>query len=874
VSRRIAVGAIVLTLATLVALPAFGQRLPTTVVPEHYVLHFTPDFTTNTFDGDETIRVRLTQPADRITLHATEIEFHDVTIVADGRTLAATVTLDAQSETATFTAPTRLNAGTVSIRIRYKGVLNDRLRGFYLSRANNRKYAVTQLEATDARRAFPSFDEPALKATFDVSLTIDQRDTAISNGRLISDTPGPSADKHTLRFSTSPKMSTYLVAMAVGDFECLSGGADGVPIRVCATPDKKHLGRFALETAEFTMAYYNKYFSLKYPFEKLDIVAVPDFAPGAMENTAAIFYRERLLLVDEPKVSVGAKRSVASVLAHEIAHHWFGDLVTMKWWDDIWLNEGFATWMENKPVRDLRPTWGADLTEATDTQRALNLDALQSTRSIRAKADTPDQISELFDAITYEKGAAVLRMVENTVGPDVFRTGVNNYLKKYAYANASAEDFWAEIAAASGAPVGRIMASFVDQSGSPLINIRSECQSDRLTVTATQERFSLDVASPRGNQEWQLPVCMKWPEPNGQLEQSCRLFSHPVETWPAGSCSGWVFANAGGMGVYRTAYQPDMLRRIAQVADTSLQPVERISLLGDEWALVRQGRDTIADYLSLAERLARDRVGQVVRMVTERLDEISEYFVSPEVSPAYQAWVRRLLQPVAQELGWTPPPDELEDQRERRASVLYTLGWAGGDAVTLQRARDTTNQYLDGKLAADPTLLSTAIQLAATHGDRELYDRMLARMRSDADPTEQQRFRNALGRFTEPELIRRTIALVFSEEVKVQDKTTVLTILLANPRARATTWQTIKDRWPDLEKRLGVFQGVPDVVEATAAFCDPAARDDVQRFFETHKVRAAERALRQSLERMNSCIALRDRTLAPLSAFLKSASVP
>ncbi len=351
------------------------------------------------------------------------------------------------------------------------------------------------------------------------------------------------------------------------------------------------------------MSFYNKYFSIKYPFEKLDIVAVPDFAPGAMENTGAIFYRERLLLVDEPKVSVDAKRSVASVLAHEIAHHWFGDLVTMKWWDDIWLNEGFATWMENKPVRDLRPTWGADLVEASDTQRALNLDALQATRPIRVKADTPDEISELFDAITYEKGAAVLRMVENMVGPDVFRTGVNNYLKKYAYGNASAEDFWAEIAAASGTPVARIMGSFVDQSGSPLINIRSECKGDRLSVTATQERFSFDATSSSGGaREWQVPVCMKWPGPNGQLEQSCRVFSKPVDTWQAGACSGWVFANAGGMGAYRTAYQPDMLRRIAQVADTSLLPVERISLLGDEWALVRHGGHTVADYLSLAER--------------------------------------------------------------------------------------------------------------------------------------------------------------------------------------------------------------------------------------------------------------------------------
>ena len=866
---RLVVGT-ALALTALIAHPVFGQRLPTTVVPEHYDLHFTPDLTRNSFGGVETIRVRLTEPTDRITLHAAEIEFHDVTIEAEGRTHTAAVTLDAERQTATFAVPTRLNAGAAAIRVRYTGLLNDKLRGFYLSRANNRSYAVTQLEATDARRAFPSFDEPSFKATFDVSLTIDRRDTAISNGRVISDEPGPGPDKHTLKFSTSPRMSTYLVAMAVGDFECLSGAADAIPIRVCATPDKKHLGRFALEAAEFTLAFYNKYFSIKYPFEKLDIVAVPDFAPGAMENTAAIFYRERLLLVDEQKVSIDARRNVAAVLAHEIAHHWFGDLVTMKWWDDIWLNEGFATWMENKPVRDLKPSWGAELVEATDTQRALNLDALQSTRPIRTKAETSDEINELFDAITYEKGAAVLRMVERLVSPEVFRTGINNYLKKYAYANASAEDFWTEIAAASGTPVDRIMASFVDQSGSPLVNIREECRDDRRTVAVSQGRFSLDPkAAPGDGRAWQLPVCLKWPGQNGQLEQSCRLVTQPVDTWQVGSCSGWVYANAGGMGAYRTAYEPEMLRRIAQVADTSLLPVERISLLGDEWALVRQGRDTLADYLSLAERLARDRVGQVAAMVTRRLDEISEYFVSEEARPAYQAWIRQLLQPVAQELGWGPPANALEDQQERRASVLYTLGWAGADPATLQMARDATLRYLNGTSVTEPTLLSTAIQLAATNGDRDLYDRMLARMRSDPEPTEQQRFRNALGRFSDPELVRRTIDLAFSEEVKSQDMPTLLGILLSNPSARALTWEAIKNRWQDLERRLGVFQGLPNVVEATGVFCDPAARQDVARFFETHKVPAAERGLRQALERIDSCMALRNRATGSLSSFLE-----
>jgi aminopeptidase N len=455
-----------------------------------------------------------------------------------------------------------------------------------------------------------------------------------------------------------------------------------------------------------------------------------------MENTAAIFYRERLLLIDEQKVSVDSKRSVRSVLAHEIAHHWFGDLVTMKWWDDIWLNEGFATWMENKPVRDLQATWGAELVEAADTQRAL--------------------------------------------------------------------DF-------------------------------------------------------------------------GQLAQSCQLLSRPAETWQAGSCSGWVYANARGTGVYRTASEPLMLRRLAQVADTSLLPVERISLVGDEWALVRQGRHTVADYLSLAERLAGDRSPQVVRMVTGRLDEIWAYFVPHEMRGAYQRWIRQLLRPVAEELGWNPAADELEDQRERRASIFYTLGWAGADAAVLEMARAVITQYLDGKLiATDPTMLSMALQLAATNGDRELYDRLLARMRTDPEPMEQQRFRTALGRFTNPELVNRTLDLVFSEKVKTRDKTPMLAILLDNPSARAVTWQTIKNRWADLEGRLGVFQGLPRIVDSIAAFCDRTARDDVQRFFETHKVPAAERALRRSLERIDSCIALRNRTIEPLSlsAFLKSVPLP
>ncbi len=475
---------------------AFAERLPTTVTPEHYSLAFDVDLARARFEGAETIRVTLTEPGTRIVLHAVEITFHDVTITAGGRSQKAKVALDRANQTAILTVSTPIPAGTADINIRYTGILNNELRGLYLSRANGRSYAVSQLESTDARRMFPSFDEPVYKATFDLSATIDRRDTAISNGRLLSDTPGPGTAKHTLKFATSPKMSSYLVALAVGDFTCLEGAADGIPLRVCATPDRKALGAFALESAEYVLHYYNTYYAIKYPFEKLDMVAVPDFAAGAMENTAAIFYRDTDLLVDSSHASVAALKNVASTVAHEMAHQWFGDLVTMRWWDDLWLNEGFATWMESRPLAVWKPEWHMDVDQALDTQRALNLDSLKSTHPIHSPVETPAEIDESFDLIAYEKGAAVVRMIENYVGTQTFRTGVNAYLAAHAYGNATSVDFAAAIAAASGKPVDAILPTFVNQPGVPLVGVSAfRCEDNQTITRATfgQERFLLDA---------------------------------------------------------------------------------------------------------------------------------------------------------------------------------------------------------------------------------------------------------------------------------------------------------------------------------------------------------------------------------------------
>jgi aminopeptidase N len=318
---------------------AQAQRLPTVAHPEHYSLALTPDLKAATFAGSESIDLTLSQPVDSITLNAAEITFQSVTTTVNGRELKATVTTDEAKQQATLAFDQRLPAGKLTLKIEYSGILNNELRGFYLSKTSKRNYAVTQFEATDARRAFPSFDEPAYKATFDIQLTVDKDDTVISNTNMIADTPGPVVGEHTVKFATTPKMSTYLVAFLVGDFQCVAGESDGVPIRACATPGKVEQGKFAVSAAEYILHYYDDYFGIKYPMPKLDMIAIPDFEAGAMENFGAITYRETDLLIDDKTASLDAKEEVASVVAHEMAHQWFGDMVTMQWWDNIWLNE-------------------------------------------------------------------------------------------------------------------------------------------------------------------------------------------------------------------------------------------------------------------------------------------------------------------------------------------------------------------------------------------------------------------------------------------------------------------------------------------------------------------------------------------------------
>ena len=848
---------------------AFGtsaQRLPENVAPESYDLKFEPKLSNATFSGDATIHVRLLKPASSIVLNSAEIEFQEATIAAGGSVQTASVSLDGKNETATLTVPKVIPAGVADIHIRYTGILNDQLRGFYLSQTSRRRYAVTQFEATDARRAFPCFDEPAAKAVFRITLIIDKGDTAISNGRIISETPGPGNSKHTLQFSPSPKMSTYLVAMMVGDFACVEGGADGIPIRVCAVPEKKELLSYALLSAENILKFYDKYYETKYPFQKLDIIAFPDFSAGAMENTAAITYREILLTIDDKTASVDAHQAVAEVLAHEMAHQWFGDLVTMRWWDDIWLNEGFATWMSWKPVEAWKPDWHAERNEIQESAGSLSADSIASVRAVRAKAETPAEIQTLFDGIAYGKAASVLRMVEAYVGPEVFRKGVNAYLEKHAYGNATAEDFWNQVAVTSGRPVDKIMAGFTEQSGAPLVSIKLACQGNTTQVTLAQERYFADPAKlSAGSREiWQIPVNLR---AAGSKETASRLLTQRQQTFALPGCSPWVYANAGGRGYYRSRYEPAALAKMSAELETSFSPEERIQFLGDAWAMVRVGRLNIGDYLATLEKMQAERSRAVMGLMMERLGELHGNVAAAADRPAFEAWVRHFLRPIANDLGDTAAPGESDDRSGLRPDVFGKLAAYGRDPQLLVKSRSLVEAYMKDPASVEASLAGNALAVSALVGDAPLYDLYAQHLKTAKTPEEYYNYLGALGVFSNASLVKRTFELFLSPAVKNQDLYYLVGVV-ANYDTQATAWGLFKTDFQALLEKAGpgLGTGFPTVAEF---FCDEKLRNDSQQFFAAQKLPGSERPLQNAKDQVNACIALRSLQQANLSEYLK-----
>jgi aminopeptidase N len=829
----------------------FAQRLPTTVVPVHYTLHLAPDLKTATFTGDETIDVNMTVPQSSIVLNSAEIKMQSVTIAQGSDSQTATVSYDEEKQQATLTVPNTLHAGAAKIAISYSGILNDKLRGFYLSKTAKRSYAVTQFESTDARRAFPSFDEPAMKAKFNLSLTIDKGDTVIANTNILSDVPA-GADKHTQTFAETPRMSTYLLAFQVGDWVCSAGEADGIPIRSCSTPDKIALTPFALHAAEHFLHYYDQYFGIKYAMPKLDMIAIPDFEAGAMENWGCITYREQALLVDDKTGSLAAKKLVAVDVAHEMAHQWFGDLVTLAWWDNTWLNEGFATWMEYKAVNEWQPTWGELDDHALDMQSTLNTDAGPTTRMIRSKADTPDEINQQFDAISYGKAGAVIGMVEHYVGPAAFQKGVDKYMQAHKYSNATAEDFWNLMTASTGKPVDKIMQSFVEQAGEPQLTFSP---AGKGSMTVAQSRFYLTPKPDAAAQSWTVPVCV--------VSEPCTVISGAAATVKTGVKP---FANGDAVGYFRSEYSPELLKKVIADAPT-LSSSERIDLIGDRLAFVRTGQSSVANYLALVSALKGDPNAQVLKQMFQGLDTVAGRIADEAQRKLVEAWAVKTFAPVYAGLG-PMQAGETDEQVLRRVALFQVLGATGDPAVIAEAESNVAHIFAhDGTV--NPQFVAPSVGIAAKYGDAAFYGKLQTVAEHATDPGIQTQSLYSLALFDDPALVTRTLDYVTSGKVRNQDSWILLAILMQRPETRLQTWTYIKANWDKVQAQFTTFSGA-QVVGSTGNFCSAAEKADAEQFFAAHKVAASDQALTRAGQSIDSCVRLRALQGPKLAEWLQS----
>jgi puromycin-sensitive aminopeptidase len=844
-------------------------RLPADVRPSLYELHLEPDLDAGTFRGSVRIVVRLERARREVTLHAADLKIEHASARVGREEVAARASLSRPDETVTLRLAQRLPAGEATLVLRWSAKLNEHLRGFYSVTADDRRYAFTQCEAADARRILPCFDEPSFKARFRVSVTARDGDAVVSNAPLEREEPAPGG--RVVHFAETPPLSTYLLAVAVGPLESSAQRLLGsTPIRVWHVPGKGHLTTIGLEAAAEALARLEQYFAIPYPYGKLDLVAVPDFEAGAMENAGAVFFRETLLLLDPATASIAEHKRAAEVIAHELAHMWYGDLVTMAWWDDLWLNEAFATWMAYRVVDDWRPEWRMWHGFEHDRNGALAQDALKSTHPIYAPVRSVAEATENFDAITYEKGAAVVRMIEHYLGPDQFRDGVRIYMRRHREGNAVAADLWRALEEASGREVARVAQAWIAQPGFPLVTIAPA--SDGRGLGVKQERFFADPRVPpaRRRARWPVPVVVKWADGGGPstgrflVDRASQSLTLPATDRPA-----WYYGNADAGGFYRTRHDDDTVAALLGQLERALTPVERQAFASDQWALVRSARAPIERFLAVADALGEETDHDVLDGLGGPLGLVDEQVVAPDgpVQAGFRSWLAGRFLPQLVRLGWEAPPGEHELIRLRRAALVRLVGGIAEEPGVLREARGRIDAYLADRRALEPNLTDSVVALAARVGDDALYERYRAAVAQAATPQERRRFLLNLPSFRTPGTLKQTLAAVLTPDIPTQDVAFILMRLLGNPFARVQAWRFMQKRWSAIRRRVPPLM-LSRLVDAMPALRDPRYAREVAAFFRRHPLAEAERALKQSLEVFRLNAELRRRAAPGVAAWL------
>jgi alanyl aminopeptidase len=737
----------------------------------------------------------------------------------------------------------------------------------------DRWYVYSQFEAIWARRAFPCFDEPSYKVPWQLTLRVKKDQVALSNAPMVSETDSGDGMK-VVKFAETKPLPSYLVAIAVGDLEFVDAGTTGkknTRVRIVVPRGRGPEAKYAAETTPAIVNLLENYFDIPYPYDKLDEVAIPLYG-GAMENAGFVTYGTGIILAKPDQDTPSRQREWVWVAAHELAHQWFGDLVTTAWWDDIWLNEGFASWTSNKIVNEYHPEWHADVSALNSYQGAMQSDSLVSTRRVRQPIESKDDIINAFDSITYDKGSALLNMFESYMGRERFRAGIHRYLTKYSWKNATSAEFLAALAG-DDTSVAAAFSTFLDQPGVPLVTAALDCSGGAAKLKLSQQRFLPLGSAGSADQTWQIPVCARYPSGQGDARE-CALLSQKSAQLPlsrSGGCPAWVEANAGAAGYYFGLYEGNLLDALLKDDAQVLTLAEKVALVGNLSSLTRSGKIPLGRALALAPSLAQDPARQVVTKTMEITTGLQDNLVSKDLLPRYRQYLLDVYGGRARNLGWKTKAGESEDARFLRPALLRVLANQGQDSELIAQAKKLALAWLDDHKAVDPDMVGVVLTTAARYGDRDLFDRMRAAAKKEKEENFRGDLLFSLGSFQDPEILKAALPIVLSDEFDSRESAGILFGPAQRRQTRDFAYDFVKQNWDRLIAKLPTDSGsfLPYVA---GGYCDSQHRQDVENFFSgrSTKYTGGPRILTQVLEGIDLCVAYKNAQEASVAEFLET----
>ena len=813
------------------------------VNPINYKLLFEPDLKKFTFNGQEIITVDCKKPTKKIVINCAEIKLKSTLVTYKGKIIPSEAKTNEKREELEITLNETIR-GPALITLEFQGILNDRLLGFYRSQyqqGGKTKYlATTQFEAADARRAFPCWDEPKAKATFEISIIADNKFSAISNMPIKSKTK--TGSKTLYKFAKTPIMSTYLIYLGVGEFEYLVGKTGKTQIRVITTKGNKSKGQFSLDLGKKLLVAYEKYFGIKYPLPKLDLIAVPDFAAGAMENWGAITFRETILLYDPKTSSTRTKQFIAEVISHEIAHMWFGNLVTMEWWNDLWLNESFATYMATKFVDKFYPEWDLWNQFVDDAMNvAMGLDSLKTTHPIDVKVNSPSEVREIFDAISYDKGGCILRMLEDYVGEPNFRKGLMAYLKEFKYKNAKGQDLWNAIGKASKMPVSSMVNSWLKQPGFPLVEIQQD--DDELLIKQSRYLLEPDKKSSKG--QWEIPISIGF-----QDKTIKKLLTTKSMKIKSPKSIGFV-VNSGRKGFYRVKYDEGILLDQKMLVDQkNIPPIDRWAIQNDLYSLCISGNEQVRNYLDFSDAYYEEDSYLASINVAHNLASLYFRSFDEPFSEEIRGYAVNYFRKILFELGWDSKKSDKHTDALLRSFVISTLGKMNDDEVA-QEGQIRYNKFLKNPNSLSPDLIEPVCSIAAWNGNQQTYNELVKLYKNGKTMEEKLRFLGALCGFRDQKLLKKSLDFSQTSNVRSQNIQLPIMKVAANPYGKKILWPWLKTNWKKINNKVG--HGNPlfnRIIASISSVADDSMEREIKLFFKKNPTPGTERTQSQTLERI------------------------